>query len=97
MKVLDSGFRRNDEKRAFGTFYEGINIEQGISNIEVKTSSFRGSLFDIPYSWPITTKPQNNPFGIGGKDGLWQRPVAQILIRTGGFQDSKGDHPGLTV
>ena len=24
MKTLDSGFRRNDEKRAFGTFYESI-------------------------------------------------------------------------
>jgi hypothetical protein len=26
MKTLDSGFRRNDEKRAFGTFYESINL-----------------------------------------------------------------------
>jgi hypothetical protein len=25
MKILDSGFRRNDEKKAFGTFYEIIN------------------------------------------------------------------------
>jgi hypothetical protein len=27
MKILDSGFRRNDEKKAFGTFYETINIK----------------------------------------------------------------------
>jgi len=26
MKLLDSGFRRNDEKRAFGTFYEPFII-----------------------------------------------------------------------
>jgi hypothetical protein len=26
MKILDSGFRRNDEKKAFGTFYEIIRI-----------------------------------------------------------------------
>jgi len=26
MKILDSGFRRNDEKKAFGTFYETIFI-----------------------------------------------------------------------
>jgi hypothetical protein len=26
MKILDSGFRRNDEKKAFGTFYEIINV-----------------------------------------------------------------------
>jgi hypothetical protein len=26
MKILDSGFRRNDEKKAFGTFYEIITF-----------------------------------------------------------------------
>jgi hypothetical protein len=26
MKILDSGFRRNDEKKAFGTFYEIIKF-----------------------------------------------------------------------
>jgi hypothetical protein len=27
MKILDSDFRRNDEKKAFGTFYEIIKFD----------------------------------------------------------------------
>jgi hypothetical protein len=29
LRTLDSGFRRNDRKRAFSTFYETIKIETG--------------------------------------------------------------------
>jgi hypothetical protein len=42
MKILDSGFRRNDEKKAFGTFYEFIRVtfcsmEFGFAQILKKT------------------------------------------------------------
>jgi hypothetical protein len=36
MKILDSGFRRNDEKNAFGTFYEIIKVWIGIGDRGLK-------------------------------------------------------------
>jgi len=38
---------RHDANRTFSTFRGFINIEQGISNFEVKTLLFCGFLFDI--------------------------------------------------
>jgi hypothetical protein len=33
LKRLDSGFRRNDEKRYFPTFYEFINIDELVKSL----------------------------------------------------------------
>jgi hypothetical protein len=39
MKILDSGFRRNDEKKAFGTFYEIIIFSLSMNSRSIKYSA----------------------------------------------------------
>jgi hypothetical protein len=75
-KNLDCGFRRNDEKGPFPAFFKRsamMNVEQGISNHELRSPEFFPWTMDIPlvdilrFVFPFLRKMQGGPSGIAGK------------------------------
>ena len=61
LKTLDSGFRRNDRKRAFSTFYETVNIDQKLNQklSEKYSKPEEGSMYGLfpvsSFQFPVSS------------------------------------------